>query len=272
MIIVTAEIGINHNGNLGIAKELIKVAKLAGCDFVKFQKRDPDQCVPEHQKNVKRETPWGTMTYLDYKKHIEFSKAEYEIIDKYCKQIDIPWFASIWDQSSVEFFKNSSFGLPFVKVPSCCNTDLDLIYEIRKLGIPMILSTGMTNRREFYKLVKRDVKYILACTSTYPTPPEEVNLSFINTLKSQFPKQKIGFSNHSAGLTAMLGAAAIGAEMIEMHITLDRSMWGTDQAASIEPMGVMKVIHHVKQLKQMIGTGDWTVFPGERKAIGRLRK
>jgi N-acetylneuraminate synthase len=271
-IIVTAEIGINHNGEISIAKELIKVAKLAGCDYVKFQKRDPDLCVPEHQKKALRETPWGTMTYLDYRKRIEFHRTEYESIDKYCKQVGIPWFASIWDKGAVEFFRNSTFDLPFVKVPSCCNNDGNLVRAIESLGIPVILSTGMTDMNGFTNTTKTNVEYILACTSTYPTPAEEVNLEFIKTLKKEYEEYKIGFSNHSPGLTAMLGAVVMGAEMIEMHITLDRSMWGTDQAASIEPTGVAKIVHHAKQLEKMIGTGRWTVFPGEQEALKRLRK
>jgi len=219
-----------------------------------------------------RETPWGTMTYLDYKKRIEFSWEDYVVIDAHCKQVGIPWFASIWDRASVEFFRNSSFALPFVKVPSCCNNNGRLVRAIESLGIPVILSTGMTHMNGFTNTTKTNVEYILACTSTYPTPPEEVNLRFIKKLKKEYPEYKIGFSNHSPGLTAMLGAVVMGVEMIEMHITLDRSMWGTDQAASIEPMGVAKIIHHAKQLEKMMGTGRWTVFPGEQEAINRLRK
>lgn len=279
-MIYVAEIGINHNGDVETAKQLMTACKLAGCTYVKFQKRSPDLCVPESQKNVMKDTPWGIMSYLDYKKRIEFGEIEYSIINNWSYHLQLPWFASVWDVESLRFLSTSTiFKVPFIKIPSACNTDEELITEAAQTGIPLILSTGMTTKKEFNKMMcwilQNDgrVAYVLACTSTYPTSANEINLAFIKTLRKEcFSDVKIGFSNHSPGITGMLGATVMQAEMLEFHVTLDRAMWGSDHAASIEPFGVSKLIHHCNELEKMLGTGLWTVFPGEEEAKKRLRK
>lgn len=266
---IIAEIGINHNGDLTIAKKLIDAAYIAGCDAVKFQKRTPELCVPDHQKNIKRETPWGEMTYLDYKKKIEFGYKEYKEIDEYCYG-KIDWFASVWDVPSVKFMEQ--FNPKYHKIPSALITDMDLLDEVKNTGRQVIISTGMSTIDEIsqavYKL--RPNVSVLHCNSTYPAKAEEINLKVIDTLRSKY-KLPIGYSGHEVGLQITLAAAAFGAEYIERHITLDRTMWGTDQAASVEPHGLIKLVRDIRLIQKAIGDGAKKVYDSELPIRKKLR-
>lgn len=273
---IIGEIGINHNGSLEIAKKLIDVAKVAGCDAVKFQKRNPEEAVPEEYKNVTRETPWGIMTYLDYRKRVEFSKNDYEEIDKYCKSSNILWTASCWDLSSLEFILD--FNVPFLKIPSALITHKIYLERIRKVKnekkLPIFLSTGMADMA----LVNRIVKFLgeenlvlLHTVSSYPANYGDINLMVIRKFKEKF-NCPIGYSGHEVGLQISLAAAALGAKVIERHITLDRAMWGTDQAASLEPQGLIKLVRDIRAIEKAIGTGEKSVMPGEISIMEKLRK
>lgn len=267
-----AEIGINHNGDIAIAKDLISIVKSSGCDYVKFQKRTPDKCVPEHQKNVMRETPWGDMTYLEYKKRIEFGDEEYREIDKHCEFVGIPWFVSVWDMNSIE--TSLKFRNKLVKIPSACITDDRLLYVVKATNIPAILSTGMSDMEIVEKAVDildGNVVCIMHCVSTYPSKPEEQNMNCITTLKKKFPKIPIGFSNHFSGITYIPVAAALGAEWIEYHVTLDRAMWGTDQAASFEPEAVFRVNKYLRNIEKGMGDGEKRILEGEVPIMKKLR-
>jgi len=271
-IVTVAEIGINSNGDMATAFKLIEAAKEAGCDFVKFQKRDIDLVYTKEELDKPRKSPWGT-TNREQKNGLEFSKQDYSDITKYCSVEDIGWFASPWDVNSVEFL--TLFRQPYIKIASALMTDFELLEKVKKTNIPVIVSTGMTTQEELNRVLRYlgdQVEYILACTSTYPTPPEEMNLNFITRLKEDYPSYKIGFSNHSPGIMFMAAAVALGAEMIEFHITLDRTMYGSDQASSIEPEGVRKVVKYIRNLEIAMGTGDWTIFPGEVPIREKLRK
>ena len=270
---VIAEIGINHNGDINIAKELIKVAKEAGCDAVKFQKRNPDVCVPEKQKNVMRETPWGYITYLDYKYKVEFEKEEYDIINDYCKSLNIHWFASPWDTDSVDFL--AQYDIPALKVPSASLNDTELLSAMKKTSMPLILSTGMSTQKEVdeaINLFKGSNIALLQCVSTYPTPPEELNLNVIKTYKKKYPEIIIGYSGHETGLSTTYAAVALGAKIIERHITLDRSMWGTDHSASVEPHGLESLVSNIRDIELAMGDGIKNITPGEIPIREKLRR
>jgi len=269
---LVAEIGINHNGDINTTKQLIRMAKEAGCDYVKFQKRTIDVVYSKEELDKPRESPWGT-TNRQQKEGLEFGKQEYDEIDVCCEHIHLPWFASPWDVESVNFLIN--YNIPYIKVASACITDFRLLEAVRQTNIPVILSTGMSTKQEVYKAVNflgDQVEYILACTSTYPTDTVEMNMNFIKTLKKEFPTKRIGFSNHNAGILYCVVSAALGAEMIEFHITLDRSMYGSDQAASIEMPGVRKIVNYVRSIEDAMGTGEWTVFDSEEKIKQKLRR
>jgi len=267
-----AEIGINHNGEVELAKKLMDVAKDAGCDAVKFQKRTPDICIPEEQKNVIRETPWGVMTYLEYKKRIEFGFQEFDEIDSYAKSLDIHWFASPWDVPSVDFLE--SFNPPCHKVASACLTDTELLTALHKTGKPIILSTGMSSLQEIIaalKLLEGSSIALAQSTSTYPCKPEELNLRVIPTFAKQF-EIPIGYSGHETGLQTTLAAAVLGATFIERHITLDRSMWGTDHSASLEPGGLKRLVRDIRIVESALGDGNKRVFQSEIPVRARLRR
>ena len=270
---IIAEIGINHNGDLDIAKKLIDVAKSTGCDSVKFQKRNPDVCVPEHQKGVMRDTPWGRMSYIEYKHKIEFGKDEYDEIDNYCKDKKISWTASPWDLDSLHFL--TDYDLPFVKIPSALLTDYELIRESSKNFDEIILSTGMSTMEEIDEAVKEiddDCNYaLLHCNSTYPAPIEDLNLSCIKTLKDKY-NCRVGYSGHEYGLTTTIASLCFGATIIERHITLDKSMWGTDQMSSVEPHGLIKLVRGVRELEAAIGDGKKVVTEKEQQIKLKLRK
>ena len=268
-----AEIGLNHNGDINIARKLIKGAKLAGADVVKFQKRNPDKCVPDNQKNKLRDTPWGIMPYIDYKRKIEFGKNEYDEIDRYCKELDIEWTTSIWDLDSLDFIMQ--YNVPFIKIPSALITDTNLLYEVRNTFKPVIISTGMSTLYEVANAVKiltnRDLT-IMHCNSSYPTPDNELNLNAIQTLQKLFPKHIIGYSGHETGIHPTIIAFLLGAKVIERHITLDKSMWGTDQKASIDIKELTELISALNNMPSWFGNGSISITQSEWTVKNKLRK
>jgi len=269
---VIAEIGINHNGELENAKKLIDLAAEAGCQAVKFQKRTPDISTPENQKNVQRETPWGVMTYLEYKHRIEFGDAEYKEIADYSAKKGLDWFASPWDVPSVEFLEDH--GVTVHKVASASITDIPLLEALRDTGKPIILSTGMSTMDEIDKAVEvvgTDKLVLMHATSTYPLDPKEANLLMINTLRERFGVP-VGYSGHETGLQVSLAAVALGADALERHITLDRAMWGTDHGASLEPTGLSRLIRDVRVIEEALGDGVKRVYESEEGPRAKLRR
>lgn len=270
---IIAEIGINHNGDLDIAKKLIDAAVLSGCDAVKFQKRNPDVCVPEHQKDILRETPWGTMTYLEYKHRVEFGKEEYDEIDQYCKDKGIAWSASPWDLDSLEFL--NQYDLPFIKIPSAMITNEKLMRESARTGKKIIFSTGMSEIEEIDRAVEimRDEKAefaLLHCNSTYPAPLKDLNLQCIQTLKERYGCE-VGYSGHEFRLGTTVAAVYLGATILERHITIDRTMWGSDHLSSVEPQGLIKLVRGVRELEEAYGDGIKRITHGEIAARKKLR-
>jgi N-acetylneuraminate synthase len=270
---IVAEIGINHNGDLAIAKQMIDAAVHAGVDAVKFQKRTPEICTPDAQKNQIRETPWGYITYLEYRRKVEFGHAGYRAIDSHCKEKGIPWFVSVWDEASVDFMEE--FETPVYKIPSAALTDHNLLRHVRRTGKPVILSTGMSTMDEIKAAVKvigtKDL-IITHATSTYPCEPEELNLKMIETLRQEFPTVPTGYSGHEVGLVPSAVAVALGACMVERHLTLDRAMWGGDQAASVEPGGFEKLVKYIRVSEAALGDGIKKVYPSELPSLKRLRR
>tara|TARA_B100000282_G_scaffold296866_1_gene280626 strand:+ start:2496 stop:3329 length:834 start_codon:yes stop_codon:yes gene_type:complete len=270
---IIAEIGINHNGSLDIAKKLIDVAAVAGCDAVKFQKRNPDVCVPEHQKQKIRETPWGNIPYIDYKYKVEFEKEEYDEIDRYCKERGIDWSASPWDLDSLNFL--DQYDIPFIKIPSAMLTNEELIKKTAQTGKKIILSTGMSTMEEINQavvwLMSEQADFaLLHCNSAYPAPLEDLNLSCIKTLKDIY-KCEVGYSGHEFRLGTTVAAVYLGATILERHITLDRSMWGSDHLSSIEPQGLIKLVRGVRELEVAFGDGVKRVTDGELPSRKKLR-
>ena len=268
---IIAEIGINHNGSLDIAKRLIDVAAVSGCDAVKFQKRNPEICVPEHQKGVMRETPWGTMTYLDYKYKVEFEKEEYDEIEQYCCEKGIEWSASPWDIDSLNFLMN--YDIPWLKVPSAMITNEELMKACAATGKKIIFSTGMSTYEEIDQAVEwlLDCETVmLHCNSTYPAPLKDLNLSCIQTLKERY-ECEVGYSGHEFRLGTTVAAVYLGATYLERHITLDRTMWGSDHMSSIEPQGLIKLVKGVRELEEAHGDGIKRVTSGELGPRKKLR-
>ena len=271
-VYIIAEIGINHNGDIEIAKQLMDVAVETGCDAVKFQKRTPEICVPEEQKSIPRETPWGSMTYFEYKKRIEFEQPEFEQIDAYAKKIGIDWFASPWDVPSVDFLEG--FNVPCQKIASACLTDSELLTAVNKTKTTTILSTGMSSMEEIDKAVSllNNVPLAIAqATSTYPAEASELNLRAIQTFAEKY-KVPIGYSGHERGLQVTIAAVALGATFIERHITLDRSMWGTDHSASLEPEGLKKLVRDIRIIELALGDGKKKVYDSEIPIRAKLRR
>ncbi len=269
---IVAEIGVNHNGSVEIAKDLIKQAQHMGVDMVKFQKRTPELCVPKDQWEIMRETPWGYISYIEYRRKMEFQHEEYHEIDRYCKELGIPWFASVWDEPSVEFLE--SYNPIAYKVPSASLTDHRLLRCLRDTGRPVILSTGMSTMEQIRAAVQHlDMERLVIChaTSTYPCDPHELNLHMIETLRKEFPCP-IGYSGHEVGLITSVVAVALGACMVERHITLDRAMWGSDQAASVEPQGFERLVKYVRVTEQSLGDGVKRVYDSEMPSLRRLRR
>ncbi|MEO8355853.1 MAG: N-acetylneuraminate synthase family protein [Chloroflexota bacterium] len=270
---VIAEIGINHNGDLGIVKQMIDGAVHAGADAVKFQKRTPDVATPPEQQNQMRETPWGYITYLEYRYKVEFNKEQYHEIDRYARQKGIAWMVSVWDEPSVDFMEQ--FDTPAYKIPSASLTDYGLIRKARATGRPLILSSGMSTMPEIKKGVEiageKDLA-LMHCTSTYPCEPEELNLKMVETLRREFPNIPIGYSGHEVGLVPSAVAIALGASMVERHLTLDRAMWGSDQAASVEPGGFERLVKYIRVTEAALGDGVKRVYDSEKGSMKKLRR
>lgn len=266
-----AEIGINHNGDMSIAKSLIDIAASAGFNAVKFQKRTPELCVPPDQRGKMRETPWGYISYMEYRERVEFGKENYQEIDNYCRERSIQWMSSCWDEPSVDFMEQ--FDPPAYKVPSAMVTKMPLLRALKKTGRPIILSTGMSTMEQIRAAVKElDSEHLVIthCTSTYPCPLDQLNLTMIGTLKREFDCP-VGYSGHEVGLPPSIAAVAMGASCIERHVTLDRSMWGSDHAASIEPHGQFKLVKYIRGVEQAMGNGIKQVYESEMPILKKLR-
>ncbi|WP_221284691.1 N-acetylneuraminate synthase family protein [Mucilaginibacter sp. SP1R1] len=273
---IIAEIGINHNGSLEIAKNLIDEAVAAKVDAVKFQKRTPEICVPKDQWEIMRDTPWGRMSYIDYKRKTEFGIAEYATIDQYCKKLGIDWFVSAWDAPSVDFMEQ--FDMVLYKLASASLTDFALIQRVLETGKPLMLSTGMSTIKE----IENTLAYINAfdehyplfiahSTSAYPCPPHELNLKMIQTLENKYPDMPVGYSGHETGLATTVAAVAMGATFVERHFTLDRAMWGSDHAASVEPQGLQRLVRDIRDIEVAAGDGQKKVYESELAPMKRLR-
>jgi len=273
MAYIIAEIGINHNGSLDIAKQLIDMAIECGADAVKFQKRNPDVCVPEYKKRQLVETPWGYIPYIDYKKKIELSEADYHNIDEYCNEKNIPWFASAWDFDSLKFLQQ--FTLPLNKVPSALATHIPFLEEVAKEGKKTLISTGMCTNQDIETIVQIFRTYACPfvlnhCVSTYPAAVEDLNLFVIPTLQQKYSCE-VGYSGHETGVLPSVIAVLLGASYIERHITLDRAMFGTDQAASLEKRGLELLVRDIHLLPKVLGDGKKRILPAERKVAKKLR-
>lgn len=274
---IIAEIGINHNGSLDIAKQLVDEGANAKADAVKFQKRTPELCVPLDQWEIQRDTPWGRMSYIDYKRKTEFGNLEYSAIDQHAKQRGIDWFASPWDVESVTFLEH--FSPVLYKLASASLTDLELIEKILHTGRPLMISTGMSTVKEitdtvaFIKNFDENYPLMIAhSTSAYPCKPEELNLSMIRTLGEMFPDTPIGYSGHETGLATTVAAVALGATFVERHFTLDRAMWGSDHAASVEPQGLARLVKDIRDVEIACGDGIKKVYEAEISQMKKLRK
>ncbi|MET0783647.1 MAG: N-acetylneuraminate synthase family protein [Leifsonia flava] len=272
-VYVIGEIGLNHNGSVDLAKELIDVAVEAGAQAVKFQKRTPEISTPEHMRDVPRETPWGTMTYLDYRRRVEFDRDQYIELADYAYLRGVDWFASPWDVPSVAFLED--IGVVAHKVASASVTDIELLWALRATGRPVILSTGMSTLDEIDAAVDvlgTERLVIMHATSSYPMPTEEANIRVIRTLQRRYPAVPIGYSGHERGLQISLAAVALGAVAVERHITLDRTMWGSDHAASLEPQGFDHLVRDIRIISEAMGDGVKRVFPGEEAPKAKLRR
>ncbi|UJP09581.1 N-acetylneuraminate synthase family protein [Microbacterium sp. KUDC0406] len=270
---VIAEIGLNHNGDVEIAKKLIDVAREAGADAVKFQKRTPEIATPEHMRDVPRETPWGTMPYLDYRRRVEFGRDEYIEIGDHATMSGLHWFASPWDVPSVEFLED--LGVVAHKVASASLTDTELLQALRATGKPVILSTGMSTTEQIDRALDTlgtDRTILMHATSTYPMEPGEANLKMISTLRDRYAGVPVGYSGHERGLQISLAAVALGAVAVERHITLDRAMWGSDHAASLEPGGFERLVRDIRVIEEALGDGVKRVYPGELAPMAKLRR
>lgn len=265
-----AECGINHNGDIKLAKELIDMAKEAGCDAVKFQKRTIELVYSQQELDTYRESPWG-VTNRKQKEGLEFSIEQYKELESYARSKELDFIVSCWDTNSVDVIE-SNCNVKYHKVASALLTDRAFLEKLNMTGKPVILSTGMSTEAEIDSALSilKNVEYVLACTSTYPTKDEEMNLRHIITLKANYPHLKIGFSNHSSGMLACFGATALGAEMIEFHITKDRTMYGSDQSASIENSA--KLVDGIRKIERLLGDGIKVVFDTEKAIAKKLRK
>ncbi|MEU8434912.1 N-acetylneuraminate synthase family protein [Streptomyces sp. NPDC029216] len=270
---VIGEIGINHNGELANALALVDAAADAGCDAVKFQKRTPEICTPRDQWDIERDTPWGRMTYIDYRHRVEFGEDEYRAIDEHCAKRGIDWFASPWDTEAVAFLEK--FDVPAHKVASASLTDDELLLALRATGKTVILSTGMSTPgqiRHAVEVLGSENIVLLHATSTYPAKAEELNLRVINSLEAAYPNVPVGYSGHETGLQTTVAAVAMGACAVERHITLDRAMWGSDQAASVEPGGLARLVRDIRTIETALGDGVKKVYDSELGPMKKLRR
>jgi N-acetylneuraminate synthase len=272
-VYVIAEIGLNHNGDVDLAMQLIDVAADSGAQAVKFQKRTPAVSTPEHMKSVPRDTPWGTMSYLEYRYRVEFSREQYVEIGDYATVRGLDWFASPWDEPSVDFLEE--LNVVAHKVASASVTDLSMLRKLADTGKPIILSTGMSTLSQIDRAVAvfdPQNLIILHATSTYPLPAEEANIRMITTLQERFPGIPIGYSGHERGLQISVAAVALGAAAVERHITLDRTMWGSDHAASLEPQGFEHLVRDIRIIEEALGDGVKRIYPGELAPLAKLRR
>ncbi len=288
---IVAEIGINHNGNLTLAKHIMDMAKASWADAVKFQTRTPRICVPEDQWDNMRETPWGQMRYIDYKEKIEFIVDDYDNIDAHAKEIGIDWFTSVWDIPALELIERNYPNLIAYKVPSPCLTDLELLEAIAKTGKPIILSTGMSTileMNEAFSVItaakasgrssgRFPSLVVCQCTSTYPCPPEEINLRALKTVSNATEAWfgdnfTLGYSGHEMGSVITIAAAALGAKYIERHFTSDTTLWGTDQKLSLPPIEFAHMVSGVRKIEAAMGTGIKEVYDSERPFMDKLRR
>ena len=272
MVKIISEIGINHNGSIDECKKLINLSKIAGVDYVKIQKRNPDVCVPENQKSKKKITPWGEMTYLEYKWKIEFNEEQIKELCEYSKSIGIDFFASVWDIDSVNLMsKYTKIG----KIGSASITDLELCKAARDAFDLLIISTGMSTEEEIEKCVNVcNPDVIMHTNSTYPCPTEDLNLRYIEHLKNKWTTKEIGYSGHEYGLITTYAAVALGAIWVERHITMDRTLWGSDHSSSIEPDGLIKLVKGIRAIEKAIQypPGDRKEFESENIKKESLRK
>ena len=269
---IVAEIGINHSGDLETARRLIDAAVHAGVDAVKLQKRTPELCVPPDQQTQMRDTPWGYITYLEYRHHVEFGREAYAAIDVHCREKEVDWFVSVWDEPSVDFME--AFDPPCYKIPSASLTDESLLRRLRQTGRPLILSTGMSTMEQIERAVALlDRRHLLLthATSSYPCEPEELNLRAIETLRRKF-EVPVGYSGHEVGLIPSAVAVALGACLVERHITLDRALWGSDQAASVEPGGFERLVKYIRVTELALGDGVKRVYDSEVPSLRKLRR
>jgi N-acetylneuraminate synthase len=269
---IIAEIGINHNGDFDTAKQLIKMSADAGCDAVKFQKRTPELCVPLDQRNIMRETPWGQMTYMDYRYKVEFDESQYKDLAIYASSLNVQLFASPWDVESVDFMVRMKH--PVIKIPSASITDIELLEKIASTNLPVIMSTGMSTVEQIDKAVSvlnSENLLIAHSTSAYPCDPKELNLRMIPVLQNRY-EVPIGYSGHETGLQTTVAAVTLGACFVERHVTLDRAMWGSDQSASVEPPGLQRLVRDIRTVEEALGDGIKKVYDSELKPMARLRK
>ncbi len=272
-VFIIAEIGINHNGSVETAKKIIEGAKYAGCDAVKFQKRTPEICVPKDQWNIERDTPWGRITYIEYRHKMEFSEEQFAELVDFCNKKNIVWFSSCWDEPSVDFIEK--FNPKLYKTASASLTDLELMKRHRKLNKPVIVSTGMSTMNEIELTAETlGLEYLLLAhsTSAYPCRNEELNLKMITTLLDKYKEVPIGYSGHEVGLAPTWAAVALGASFVERHITLDRAMWGTDQAASVEIGGFQRLVSNIRDIEKALGDGVKKVYESELSNLKKLRR
>ena len=275
MVNIIAEIGINHNGDIELCKKLIMLSYVSGVDYVKIQKRNPDVCVPEKQKNKPKSTPWGNMTYIEYKHKIEFSEEQIVELIEFGKQIGIDLFASVWDIDSVNLMKKYT---KIAKLGSASINDLELCKAAREAFDFLIISTGMSTEEEILKCIEVcNPDVVMHTNSTYPCPVEELNLNYINHLKKLSKKYnnfEVGYSGHEYGLVTTFAAVSIGSKWIERHVTLNRNMWGSDQKSSIEPSGLFKLVKGIRDIEEATKypESDRVLFDGERAKRDSLRK
>lgn len=270
-VFIVAEIGINHNGDRDIARRLITAAAAAGCDAVKFQKRTVDLVYSREELAQPRESPFGC-TNGDLKRGLEFAYDDYVEIDRACRQAGIAWFASCWDEAAVAFI--DAFEPPCFKVASACLTDHALLRRHRDTGRPLLLSTGMSTLEQIDDAVGeigRESLVLMHCTSAYPSQADELNLRTIPKLEQRYDVP-VGYSGHEVGLSTTVAAVALGAVAVERHLTLDRAMWGSDQAASVEPEGFARLVKYIRAVERALGDGNKRVYDSEMPAMRKLRR